>query len=114
MAKILKNKQKKEKINLKQQLMLRRMWNKGNTLVGVQTCTTALEVTLVVFQKAGNRSTSGHSSGAYTQKNHHHTTRHLLNYVQSSFIHNSHRWKQPTCPSTEDCIKTMWFIYTME
>jgi hypothetical protein len=23
-------------------------------------------------------------------------------------------WKQPKCPSTEEWIKKMWFIYTME
>ena len=23
-------------------------------------------------------------------------------------------WKQPKCPSTEDFIKKMWYIYTME
>ena len=23
-------------------------------------------------------------------------------------------WKQPKCPSTEDWIKKMWYIYTME
>ena len=23
-------------------------------------------------------------------------------------------WKQPTCPSTDERIKTMWYIYTME
>ena len=23
-------------------------------------------------------------------------------------------WKQPTCPSTEEWIKKMWYIYTME
>ena len=23
-------------------------------------------------------------------------------------------WKQPMCPSTEECIKKMWYIYTME
>ena len=23
-------------------------------------------------------------------------------------------WKQPKCPSTEECIKKMWYIYTME
>ena len=23
-------------------------------------------------------------------------------------------WKQPTCPSTDDWIKKMWYIYTME
>ena len=24
------------------------------------------------------------------------------------------KWKQPKCPSTEEWIKTMWYIYTME
>ena len=23
-------------------------------------------------------------------------------------------WKQPKCPSTEECIKKMWYLYTME
>ena len=23
-------------------------------------------------------------------------------------------WKQPKCPSTDECIKKMWFIYTMD
>ena len=23
-------------------------------------------------------------------------------------------WKQPKCPTTEECIKKMWYIYTME
>ena len=23
-------------------------------------------------------------------------------------------WKQPKCPSTEECIRKMWYIYTME
>ena len=23
-------------------------------------------------------------------------------------------WEQPKCPSTEECIKRMWYIYTME
>jgi hypothetical protein len=24
------------------------------------------------------------------------------------------RWKKPRCPSTEECIQKMWYIYTME
>ena len=23
-------------------------------------------------------------------------------------------WKHPNCPSTEECIKSTWYIYTME
>jgi hypothetical protein len=45
----------------KQQQMLARVWSKENTpplLVGEQTCTTTLEINLVVSQKIGNSSTS--------------------------------------------------------
>ena len=28
--------------------------------------------------------------------------------------HNSQKWKQPKCPSTDEWIKKMWYIYTME
>ena len=44
---------------LKGQHMLERVWRKGNTfpfLVGLQTCTTPLEINLVVFQKIRNSS----------------------------------------------------------
>jgi hypothetical protein len=23
-------------------------------------------------------------------------------------------WKQPRCPTTDECIKNMWYLYTME
>jgi len=23
-------------------------------------------------------------------------------------------WKEPRCPSTDECIRKMWYIYTME
>jgi hypothetical protein len=32
--------------------------------------------------------------------------------VASSVI--ARRWKQPRCPTTEEGIQKMWFIYTME
>ena len=69
--------------------MLERMWRKRNTsplLVGLQTCTTTLEINLAISQKTGNISTSRPS---YTPKMLHHTTQgHLFSYVHSSFIHN--------------------------
>ena len=34
--------------------------------------------------------------------------------VYSSTINNSQIWKEPKCPSTDEWIKKMWFIYTME
>jgi hypothetical protein len=38
----------------------------------------------------------------------------MLYYVHSSLIYNSQSWKEPRCPSTEEWIKKMWYIYTME
>ena len=35
-------------------------------------------------------------------------------YVHSSTIHNSQDMEQPKCPSTDEWIKKMWYIYTME
>jgi hypothetical protein len=67
----------------------------GNTfllLVGVETCTTTLEINLVVSQKTGNSSTSrpiyttpGHIPKGFSNI----PQRHLLSYVHSSCIHNS-------------------------
>jgi hypothetical protein len=34
-------------------------------------------------------------------------------FIASLFI-IARKWKQPRCPSTEDWIKKMWYIYTME
>ena len=44
------------------------------------------------------------NSKRYMQPNAHYIT-----------VHNFTRtWKQPKCPSTEEWIKKMWYIYTME
>ena len=40
--------------------------------------------------------------------------RYMHSYVHCSTIYNSRTWKQPKCPSTEEWIKKMWYIYTME
>ena len=34
--------------------------------------------------------------------------------VHCNTIYNSQTWKQPKCPSTEEWIKKMQYIYTME
>jgi hypothetical protein len=38
----------------------------------------------------------------------------MLHYVHSSLIYNSRSWKAPRCPSTEEWMQKMWYIYTME
>ena len=35
-------------------------------------------------------------------------------YVHCSTIHNSQTWKQPKCPLTDDWIRKMCCLYTME
>ena len=34
--------------------------------------------------------------------------------VHSSTIYKAKIWKQPKCPSTDEWIKKMWHVYTME
>ena len=38
----------------------------------------------------------------------------MLHYVYSSFIYNSQKFERTRCPSTEQWIQKMWYIYTME
>jgi hypothetical protein len=38
----------------------------------------------------------------------------MLHYVHSSLIYNSQDLKEPRCPSTEEWIQKMWYIYTIE
>jgi len=35
-------------------------------------------------------------------------------YVHGNTIHNSQEWKQHKCPSTDEWIKKIWYICTME
>ena len=97
--------------------MLARMWRKRNTpplLVGLQACTTTLEISLVVSQKIG------HSIPEYPAIP-------LLGIYPDVPIGNkdtcsimfilfiiARSWKEPRCPSTEEWIQKMWYIYTME
>jgi hypothetical protein len=37
----------------------------------------------------------------------------MVHYVHSSLI-IARSWKEPRCPSTEEWIQRMWYIYTME
>jgi hypothetical protein len=38
----------------------------------------------------------------------------MLHYVHSSLFIIAKSWKEPRCPSTEEWIQKMWYIYTME
>ena len=65
-------------------------------MVGVQTCTSTLEINLVVSQKIDNSSTwrpSYTTPGHIPKRCSTILQRQLLNYVHSSFIHNSQKRK---------------------
>ena len=38
----------------------------------------------------------------------------IHSYVHSSIIYNCPDWKKPKCPSTDEWIKKIWCIHTME
>ena len=51
----------------------------------------------------------------YLQKTYAVYKRHMLFAKYMSVIYKRHMsWKQPKCPSAEEWIKNMWYIYTME
>jgi hypothetical protein len=91
--------------------MLLKMQNKGNTpplLVGVQTCTTILEINLDVSQKIGSRSTSKprYNTPGYIPKR----CSTILQGACSTMIIAAafviaRNWKQPCYTSTEEWIK---------
>ena len=100
--------------------MLVRMWGKRNTpplLVGLQAFTTTLEISLEVPQKIGHNTTRGSSNtspGHISRRCSNLWEGHMFHYVHSSLIYNSQNLERTQCPSTEELIQKMWYIYTME
>ena len=100
--------------------MLARMWRKRNTpplLVGLQACTTTLEISLAVPQKIDIVLPEDpaipllgiYPEDAPTGKKDTCSTM----FIAALFI-IARSWKEPRCPSTEEWIQKMWYIYTME
>jgi hypothetical protein len=100
--------------------MLARIWRKRNTpplLVGLQACTSTLEISLSVPQKIGHSTTRGSintSPRIYpeyipTVKKDTCSTM----FIAALFI-IPRSWKEPRSPSTEEWIQKLWYIYTME
>ena len=50
---------------------------------------------------------------AYTRENHN-PRRHMPHLPHSHTIYSTGTWKQPKCPSAEEWVKQMWYVYTME
>jgi hypothetical protein len=100
--------------------VLVRMWRKRNTpplLVGLQACTITLEVSLEFLRKLDivlledpaipllgiypEEVPTGNKNACSTI------------FIAALFI-IAKSWKEPRCPSTEEWIQKMWYIYTME
>ncbi|EGV97898.1 Retrovirus-related Pol polyprotein LINE-1 [Cricetulus griseus] len=75
-------------------------------LVGVATCTSALEISVVVSQKIRNQSTPQDAPS-------HHKDTCSTMFTAALFV-IARTWEQPRCPSTEEWMEKMWYIYTME
>ena len=100
--------------------MLSRMWRKRNTpplLVELQAGTTILEISLVVPQKIDTVLLEDPAIpllGIYPE----YVPTCNKDTCSSMFIAAlfiiARSWKEPRCPSTEEWIQKMWYIYTME
>ena len=89
----------------------------SSTAGGVLTCTATVEISMATPQENGKEPTTISSNS---------TLRHIPNEAQScnkdrcsmmfmaALFVVARNWKQPSCPSTEEWIEKMWYIYTME
>ena len=72
---------------------------------------------MAVSQKIGNQSTSRPSDTTlgYIPKDAHSYHKHTCSAMFiAALLIIARTWKQPRCPSPEELIKKMWYIYTME
>ena len=91
------------------------MWRKKNTpplLVGLQACTTILKIRkldIVLPEDPAIALLGIYPEDVPTGNN---LTCSTLFIAALSIIARS--WKEPRCPSTEEWIQNMWYIYTIE
>ena len=101
--------------------MLVRMWRKRNTpplLVGLQANTITLEFSLAVPQKIAHSTTErssntspGHIPRRCSPTCNKDTCSSML--IAPLFV-IARNWKGPRCPSTDEWIQKIWYIYTMK
>ena len=99
--------------------MLERVWRKGNSLtllVGMQTSIATMECSMEIPLKTGNRTAiwPSNPTAGHAHQGNQNWKRHVYPSVHHSTVYNSVTWKQPRCPSADEWIKKLWYIYTME
>ena len=85
--------------------MLERVWRKGNPLtrlVGMQTSTATMENDPAIPLL-----------GIHTEKTRTERFTCTPTFIAVLFI-IARTWKQPRCPSADEWIRNLWYIYTME
>jgi hypothetical protein len=101
--------------------MLERMWRKRNNpslLVGLKTGSTTLEISLVVPQKIGHSTTFLRTQlfhlDIYTKDAPKYNKNMCFTMFIGALFIIARIWKEPRCPSTEEWIQKIWYIYKME
>ena len=97
--------------------MLESVWRKGNPLtllVGMQTSTTTMENSVEIASKTGNRTAYDPAIlGTLTEETRAERDTCTPMFTAALFI-IARTWKQPRCPSADEWIRKLWYIYTME
>ena len=99
--------------------MLERVWRKGNPLtllVGMQTSTATMENSVEIPLKNGNRTAYDPAIpllGIHTEETRRERDTCTPMFIAALFI-IARSWKQPRCPSSDEWIRRLWCIYTME
>ena len=100
--------------------MLARMWRKRNTpplLVGLQTGTTILEISWRFLRKLDIELPEDPAIpllGIYPKDAPSYKKDTCSTMFIAALFIIARSWKEPRCPSTEEWIQKMWYIYTME
>ena len=99
--------------------MLERVWRKGNSptlLVGMQTSTATLENSVEFLKKLQIELPYDPAIpllGIHTEETRIERDTCTPMFIAALFI-IARTWKQPRCPSADEWISKLWYIYTME
>ena len=99
--------------------MLERVWRKGNPLtllVGMQTSTATMENSVEIPQKLEIELPYDPATpllGIHTKETRSERDMCTPMFITALFI-TARTWKPPRCPSADEWIRKLWYIYTME
>ena len=82
----------------------------------MQTSTATMENSVEIPSKTGNRTVirPRNPTAGHTHRGNQNWKRHEYPNVHRSTVYNRKTWKPPRCPSADERIRKLWYIYTME